>query len=100
MITIKVYSKRTERIRKSESSFFLTAVLDHHPATASIVARWIKTGLSRTGIDISIFEAHSVRSASTSAVADAGVIVPEIMKAADWSSASVFEKFYHRLTDL
>ena len=93
---IKIYSKRTECIRKSESLFFLTTVPDHHPATASTVARWIKTGLSRAGIDISIFKAHSVRSASTSAAAHAGVTVPEIMEAADWSSASVFEKFYYR----
>jgi len=93
---IKVYTKRTERVRKSEGSFFLTAVPDHHPATATTIARWIKTGLSRAGIDISIFKAHSVRSASTSAAADAGVTVPEIMEAADWSSASVFEKFYYR----
>ena len=93
---IKVYTKRTESIRKAQDPFFLTTILDHHPATAATIARWIKTGLSRVGIDTSIFKVHSIRSASTSAAADAGVSVSEIMEAADWSSASVFEKFYYR----
>ena len=93
---LKVYAKRTEPVRKSRSPFFLTAIPDHHPATAATIARWIKTGLSRAGIDTSIFKAHSICSASTSAAADAGVSVSEIMEAADWSSASVFEKFYYR----
>jgi len=75
---------------------FLTAIPGYHAATATTIARWIKTGLSKAGIDTSIFKAHSVRSASTSAAADAGVSTSEIMEAADWSSASVFEKFYYR----
>jgi len=52
--------------------------------------------LTKAGIETSIFKAHSVRSAATSAAADAGVSISEIMEAADWSSASVFEKFYYR----
>ena len=67
----------------------------HHPATAATIARWIKTGLSKAGVGTSIFKAHSIHSASTSAAADAGLSVSKIMEAADWSSASVFEKFYY-----
>ena len=93
---IRVYIKRVEKFRKSETSLFLTAIPGYHAATATTIARWIKTGLSKAGIDTSIFKAHSVRSASTSAAADAGVSTSEIMEAADWSSASVFEKFYYR----
>jgi len=44
-----------------------------------------------------IFKAHSVHSAAVSTAADAGVSIFGIMEAADWSSASVFEKFYYRL---
>ena len=45
---------------------------------------------------MSIFSGHSVRGASTSAVAGAGVTMNEIMQAADWSTESVFQRFYYR----
>ena len=72
----------------------------HHPVTAATIARWIKTGLSKASTDTSIFKAHSICSASTSAAADAGLSVSEIMEAADWSLASVIENFTIVLTDL
>ena len=94
--TMKAYIERTNSLRVSENSLFLTAVPKHHPATASTIARWIKTGLAKAGIDTNIFKAHSVHSASTSAAVDAGISISEILEAADWSSASIFEKFYHQ----
>jgi len=42
--------------------------------------------------------AHSVRNASVSAAAGAGITTNAIMKAEDWSSKSVFRKFYDRST--
>ena len=94
--TLTVYIEQTKGSQGSENSVFLTAVRKHHPATTATIARWIKTGLSKTKIDTSTFKAHSIQSASTSAAADAGVSVTEIMEAADWTSASVFKKFYYR----
>ena len=94
--TLKVYIERTKVKRGSEKNLFITAVGKHHSATSATIARWIKTGLSKAGVNTSIFKAHSVRSAASSAAADAGVSVTEIMEAADWTSASVFEKFYYR----
>ena len=82
-----------ESIRKF---LFLTAVPKYHPATASTIARWIKAGLAKAGIDTNIFKTHSVHSASTSAATDAGISISEILEAADWSSAPTFEKFYYR----
>ena len=93
---LKVYVERTESIRKTESSLFLITTLKYHPATAATIARWIKTGLSKAGIDTSIFKTYLICSASTSAAADATFSVSEITEAADWSSASVLEKFYYR----
>ena len=43
-----------------------------------------------------IYKAHSVRSASTSAAATAGITTGDILKAADWSNEAVFQKFYHK----
>ena len=79
--TFKVYIERT----KDSCSVFLTAVGKHHPATTVTIARWIKTCLSKAGIDASIFKVHSIQSASTSAAADAEVSVTEIMESASAS---------------
>ena len=49
--------------------------------------------LGKAGIGTGIFKAHSVRGA---AAANAGVITADILKAADWSSESVFTKFYYK----
>ena len=77
--------------RLIEDLIFITAVGKHHPATSATIARWIKTGLSKAEDNTSIFKAHSVRSAATLPTV---VSVTEIMEAADWTSANVFEKFY------
>ncbi|XP_060804898.1 uncharacterized protein LOC132902730 [Amyelois transitella] len=45
-------------------------------------ARWIKTVLSESGVDASVFKAHSTRHAATSAAGAAGVSVETIRKAA------------------
>ena len=68
----------------------------HKPISPSTIARWLKTILSKAGVDTEIFKAHSVQSASTSAAAMAGITTEDILKAADWSSETVFQKFYHK----
>ena len=52
--------------------------------------------MEKAGIDTGIFKAHSVRGAATSAAASVGVTTADILKAADWSSESVFTKFYYK----
>ena len=52
--------------------------------------------MQKSGIDVSIFQPHSTRSASTSTAFQQGVSVPDILKKADWSNASVFHRFYNR----
>ena len=68
----------------------------HKPVSSSTVARWLKVLLGKAGVNTEIFKAHSMRSASTSAAAAAGVTTGGILKAADWSSEAVFQKFYHK----
>ena len=53
--------------------------------------------LQKDGINVDIFGAHSVRTASNSAVK--GLSLDMIMSAAGCSNASTFEKFYYRATD-
>ena len=47
-------------------------------------------------MDMEIFKAHSVQSVSTSAAVTSGITTGDILKAADWSSEAVFQKFYHK----
>ena len=54
--------------------------------------------LKLAGIDTNTFKAHSIRGASVSAAASAGITTNQIMEAADWSSVSVFQRFYYRPT--
>ena len=44
----------------------------------------------------SIFKAHSVRGASTSAAANQGVTTEDILKAADWRNSSTIQRFYYK----
>ena len=96
--TLQVYLQRTGQIRgEKEEHFFLTSTKPHRPVSSATIARWIKTALTRAGIDTTLFRAHSARGASTSAAAEAGVSIPEILEAADWSNRSTFERYYYCL---
>ena len=59
------------------------------------MSRWIRTVLLAAGIN-SQYTSHSTRSAATSTAADNGVPIEDILAAADWSSETTFEKFYHK----
>jgi hypothetical protein len=48
------------------------------------------------GIDISIYKAHSTRSATTSKAKIIGLSAQEIMQRANWTRESTFRRFYHR----
>ena len=68
----------------------------YNSVSSPTIARWLKSVLAKAGVDTNIFKAHSVRGASTSAAASAGVTTNDILNAADWSSESVFQKFYYK----
>ena len=63
-------------------------------STIARTARWLKVCLKNAGVDTSKFQAHSVRAAATSKACLSGLTVEDILKAADWSSKGVFQKFY------
>ena len=54
--------------------------------------------MASTGIhaDTSVFKAHSIRDASTSAGFMQGVITEDILSIADWITESTFQKFYYK----
>ena len=98
--TLLQYISRTESFRPTDSgqknNLFISYIKPHNPITSSSIARWITSMLKLAGIDTETFKAHSTRSASASAAASAGLTTNQIMEAADWSSESVFQRFYYR----
>ena len=94
--TLKAYEAKTKPIRGKETRLLLAIIKPNRPVTSSTVARWLKSLLELSGIDTSTFGAHSVRGASSSKAANAGVTTNDILKAANWSSESVFQRFYHK----
>ena len=97
--TLQLHCDKTEQWRHQEKSkerpvLFLTSTKPHGPASSATIARWIKTVLSKSGIDTSIFKAHYQGSINISP-AEAGISFPEILETGDWSSQSTFERFYY-----
>ena len=60
------------------------------------LSRWLRMVLRNAGIDTDIFKAHSVRGASTIAAVNSNVPLDDVMKMADCSRASIFQKFYYK----
>ena len=75
---------------------FISLVKPHRPVTRAIISRWILSLIKEAGIDTTIFKAHSVRGASTTAAANALVPLQEIVDMADWFKAATFRQFYYK----
>lgn len=77
---------------------FLSIIRPHRPVSKGTIARWLCDTISASGIDSSIFKAHSTRAASTSTAAKKQLPLNDILKMADWTSASTFQRFYYKPT--
>ena len=102
--TIQAYEQRKIQFRTpmsvtGKTSLFLSWIGKHEPVTSSTIARWLKTCLQEAEIDTGVFKAHSVQGAASSKAAWSGVTISDILQAADWSSETTFQRFYHRPTD-
>lgn len=95
---LKDYIFLTENIRAvSSGTLLLTYKRPHRAASSQTISRWIKQVLSASGVDVSVYSAHSTRHAATSAAAAAGVSVDVIRKTAGWTDRSnTFARFYNR----
>lgn len=96
--TLKAYEQQTEIFHSGESKLFLATINPHRAVSSSSIARWLKWLLEVAGVDTSIFSAHSVRGASSCTASNMGITTNDILRTADWSSESVFEKFYYKST--
>lgn len=96
--TLVSYIAMTSTDRSShDDRLILTIKKPYHPASSQTLGRWIKQMLASSGIDTTVFSAHSTRHAATSAAQRAGVSVDVIRKTAGWSDHSAtFANFYNR----
>lgn len=93
---LKEYLSRTKSVRKSTKKLLLRYMKPYTPVSRDTISRWLKIVMLRSGIDTNQFKAHSIRAAATSKASDLSVPTPDILKAAGWSNASTFARFYKK----
>ncbi|KAL0880771.1 hypothetical protein ABMA27_001972 [Loxostege sticticalis] len=98
-LAIETYIEKTRDLRSNlpDDHLFVGVRRPHKKVCSQTLAHWVKKVMQASGIDISVFGAHSTRSASTSAAYRSGVNLEVVRKAAGWSNTSnVFLKYYRR----
>lgn len=90
------YLEKTKDLRTSDS-LLISFRKPFSQLSSQRLSQWIKDTLKCSGLDTSVFSAHSTRHAATSKAKVLGVNLDVIRKTAGWSqSSSVFAKFYNR----
>ena len=83
---LQEYRRRTGLVRENldgnPEELNLSYAYPFKPINSQSVARYIKLFLTMAGIDIIVFTAHSIRSASTSKANNIGLSIKDIQKTA------------------
>lgn len=92
------YINKTSTLRETSNDYlFISYIRPYKKLSSQRLSHWIKDTLEKSGIDISIFSAHSTRHASTSRAHSLGVNIDVIRKTAGWSeSSATFARFYNK----
>lgn len=96
---LQTYMDKTKTLRDSNctSNLFLSVKKPYNKIGSQTISNWLKDTLQESGVDTSIFSAHSTRHASTSKANKLGVNIEVIKKTAGWTdSSSVFARFYNK----
>ena len=93
---VKEYLEKTKQLRKDTTAMFISTTKPHKKVSRDTISRWFKVAMTKAGLDMSLFTAHSVRSASTSAAGRANVPLQTILKTAGWSRQTTFSKYYEK----
>lgn len=84
-------------LRANSDKLFVSYRKPFGNVTSQTLSYWIKDVLHKSGIDTSVFGAHSTRHASTSKAKCLGINLDIIRKTAGWdASSSVFARFYNK----
>ena len=81
---------------RNQGRLMITYGKPHKEISSETLSRWMKGELSNARIDITIFQAHSCRAASTSKARQQGIEISEIVKRGCWSKENTFIKFYNK----
>ena len=92
------YINRTSKYRSENGTHlvFLSVNKPHKPVTRPTLTKWILKMLDLAGINTNNFKAHSLRSASSSKVANLGLKLVDILENGNWSNESTWQRFYHK----
>lgn len=98
---LKEFIERTEKFRPAsepseESRLLIALVRPHKPVSSNTVSRWIKSMLSKAGVDTANFGAHSTRSAAASRAVVEGASIDAILRTGSWAREATFNRFYNR----
>lgn len=94
---LKEYLSRTRHVRNMDNNMLLISyVKPYKHVTRDTISRWLKTVMSRSGIDVQRYGSHSVRSAATSKAKINSVPMKDILQKAGWSNVRTFAKFYDK----
>lgn len=95
---LETYLNKTQTLRNPENSFlFISHKKPHYKVTSQTLSSWIKIILHKSGVDTSVFTAHSTRHSATSTANKLGVSLDVIRKTAGWTDSScVFAKYYNK----
>ena len=98
--SLKVYTERTEVLRGSTQSLFITFARPHHKPTAQTISHWlvdtIKLAYESQNKPLGKITGHSVRAMGPSWAEFKGAAVSNILRVADWASSNTFARYYRR----
>lgn len=96
LTVLKEYNKRrkVKVITNKISKLFISYRAPYKAVSKDTISRWIKTAMHQSGIDTSIYKAHSTRAAATSKAKKMDVPIQDILAQAGWSNSVTFAKHY------
>ncbi len=93
---LKQYLLLTESCRGDTKQLFISHRKPYGAVSKDTISRWIRTVLHDSGVDTTIFKAHSTRAASSSAANEHHVPISDIMATAGWASEKTFRTYYNK----
>lgn len=93
---LKFYLNLTSTLRRDCDQLLITYNKPHRAASSATIGRWLKTVMTKSGIDTQQFGAHSTRVAAASAAFSKKVSVDTILSAAGWSNVQTFARYYNK----
>ncbi|XP_072166763.1 uncharacterized protein [Diadema setosum] len=88
------YLRRTSSLRGQEKYLFISYRKPYKRVTTDTISRWLKDVMTRAGIDVDVYKAHSTRAATTSKAACNSVPMSEVLTHVGWSREGTFQAFY------